>query len=167
MVVLFNNKYHFCFQGGFQGTFSLTPADSPFQLSHDGVLTVRNSTLLDREKTPSFHLQVLKISLLLSKASWSKQVVSNLSCKKADSHLSESTACLKNQIWTLTLELSGRKYQYSDAVYVAYNCCSSFLLFLENVFEQSNNFPASFSRSLLQIICHRTITHSLQSASSC
>ncbi|XP_035408751.1 protocadherin Fat 4-like [Cygnus atratus] len=45
-------------EGGFQGTFSLTPADSPFQLSHDGVLTVRNSSLLDREKTPSFHLQV-------------------------------------------------------------------------------------------------------------
>ncbi|XP_008939523.1 PREDICTED: protocadherin Fat 4-like, partial [Merops nubicus] len=45
-------------EGGFQGTFSLHPADSPFQLSRAGILTVRNSTLLDRERKPSFHLQV-------------------------------------------------------------------------------------------------------------
>ncbi|OXB76137.1 UNVERIFIED_CONTAM: hypothetical protein H355_005348 [Colinus virginianus] len=45
-------------EGGFQGTFSLTPADSPFQISQDGILTVRNSTLLDREQIPSIHLQV-------------------------------------------------------------------------------------------------------------
>ncbi|XP_056344157.1 protocadherin Fat 4-like [Oenanthe melanoleuca] len=45
-------------EGGFQGTLSLTPEDSPFQLSPDGILTVRNSTLLDREREPSIHLQV-------------------------------------------------------------------------------------------------------------
>nr|XP_009672244.1 PREDICTED: protocadherin Fat 4-like [Struthio camelus australis] len=45
-------------EGGFQGTFILAPADSPFQLSEAGILTVRNSTLLDREKIPSIHLQV-------------------------------------------------------------------------------------------------------------
>ncbi|XP_021248692.1 protocadherin Fat 4-like isoform X2 [Numida meleagris] len=45
-------------EGGFQGTFSLTPADSPFQISQDGIITVRNSTLLDRERIPSIHLQV-------------------------------------------------------------------------------------------------------------
>ncbi|XP_030347049.1 protocadherin Fat 4-like [Strigops habroptila] len=45
-------------EGGFQGTFTLTPVDSPFQLSHDGILTVRNSTLLDRERISSIHLQV-------------------------------------------------------------------------------------------------------------
>ncbi|XP_042680487.1 protocadherin Fat 4-like isoform X1 [Centrocercus urophasianus] len=45
-------------EGGFQGMFSLTPADSPFQISQDGILTVRNSTLLDREQIPSIHLQV-------------------------------------------------------------------------------------------------------------
>ncbi|XP_072783487.1 protocadherin Fat 4 isoform X1 [Taeniopygia guttata] len=45
-------------EGGFQGTLSLTPDDSPFQLSPAGILTVRNSTLLDRERVPSIHLQV-------------------------------------------------------------------------------------------------------------
>ncbi|KAM6084893.1 protocadherin Fat 4-like [Theristicus caerulescens] len=45
-------------EGGFQGTFNLTPADSPFQLSPAGILTVRNSTLLDRERISSIHLQV-------------------------------------------------------------------------------------------------------------
>ncbi|KAK2523218.1 hypothetical protein Q9966_012281 [Columba livia] len=45
-------------EGGFQGTFILTPADSPFQLSEAGILTVRNSALLDRERIPSVHLQV-------------------------------------------------------------------------------------------------------------
>lgn len=40
--------------------FILTPADSPFQLSQAGILTVRNSTLLDRETLPSIHLQVFK-----------------------------------------------------------------------------------------------------------
>ncbi|KAI1240359.1 hypothetical protein IHE44_0008776 [Lamprotornis superbus] len=45
-------------EGGFQGTLSLTPEDSPFQLSPAGILTVRNSTLLDRETVPSIHLQV-------------------------------------------------------------------------------------------------------------
>ncbi|XP_010212718.1 PREDICTED: protocadherin Fat 4-like, partial [Tinamus guttatus] len=45
-------------EGGFQGTFILYPADSPFQLSEAGILTVKNSTLLDREKIPSIHLQV-------------------------------------------------------------------------------------------------------------
>ncbi|KAM6128007.1 protocadherin Fat 4-like [Pterocles gutturalis] len=45
-------------EGGFQGTFILTPADSPFQLGQTGILTVRNSTLLDRETIPSIHLQV-------------------------------------------------------------------------------------------------------------
>lgn len=68
MIALFNNKYHYSLQGGFQGTFILTPADSPFQLSQDGILTVKNSTLLDRERISSIHLQVLEISLLLSKA---------------------------------------------------------------------------------------------------
>ncbi|XP_064304617.1 cadherin EGF LAG seven-pass G-type receptor 2 [Phalacrocorax carbo] len=45
-------------EGGFQGTFILSPADSPFQLSQAGILSVRNSTLLDRERIPSIHLQV-------------------------------------------------------------------------------------------------------------
>ncbi|XP_035752879.1 protein dachsous [Egretta garzetta] len=45
-------------EGGFQGTFILAPADSPFQLNQTGILTVRNSTLLDRERIPSIHLQV-------------------------------------------------------------------------------------------------------------
>ncbi|XP_059699426.1 protocadherin Fat 4-like [Haemorhous mexicanus] len=45
-------------EGGFQGTLSLTPGDSPFQLSPAGILTVSNSTLLDRERVPSIHLQV-------------------------------------------------------------------------------------------------------------
>ncbi|XP_027549048.1 protocadherin Fat 4-like [Neopelma chrysocephalum] len=45
-------------EGGFQGTFALTPDDSPFQLSQAGILTVRNSTLLDRERIPSIQLQV-------------------------------------------------------------------------------------------------------------
>ncbi|KAK2531739.1 Kiaa1841, partial [Columba guinea] len=45
-------------EGGFQGTFILTPADSPFQLSEAGILTVRNSALLDRERILSVHLQV-------------------------------------------------------------------------------------------------------------
>ncbi|KAM6367546.1 protocadherin Fat 4-like [Alca torda] len=45
-------------EGGFHGTFNLTPADSPFQLSPAGILTVRNSMLLDRERIPSIHLQV-------------------------------------------------------------------------------------------------------------
>ncbi|XP_050172457.1 protocadherin Fat 4-like [Myiozetetes cayanensis] len=45
-------------EGGFQGTFALTPEDSPFQLSQAGILTVRNSMLLDRERTPSIQLQV-------------------------------------------------------------------------------------------------------------
>ncbi|PKU40343.1 protocadherin fat 4-like [Limosa lapponica baueri] len=45
-------------EGGFQGMLSLSPADSPFQLSPAGILTVRNSMLLDRERTPSVHLQV-------------------------------------------------------------------------------------------------------------
>ncbi|KAM6407361.1 protocadherin Fat 4-like [Pluvialis apricaria] len=45
-------------EGGFQGTLSLTPADSPFQLSPTGILTVQNSSLLDRERISSIHLQV-------------------------------------------------------------------------------------------------------------
>ncbi|XP_017600750.1 PREDICTED: protocadherin Fat 4 [Corvus brachyrhynchos] len=45
-------------EGGFQGTLTLTPDDSPFQLSPAGILTVRNSMLLDRERVPSIHLQV-------------------------------------------------------------------------------------------------------------
>ncbi|XP_075004052.1 protocadherin Fat 4-like [Calonectris borealis] len=45
-------------EGGFQGTFILTSADRTFQLSQAGILTVRNSTLLDRERIPSIHLQV-------------------------------------------------------------------------------------------------------------
>ncbi|XP_074673251.1 protocadherin Fat 4-like isoform X1 [Strix aluco] len=45
-------------EGGFQGTFILAPADSPFQLSQAGILTVRNSMLLDRERIPSIPLQV-------------------------------------------------------------------------------------------------------------
>ncbi|XP_064002819.1 protocadherin Fat 4-like [Pogoniulus pusillus] len=48
-------------EGGFNGTFILTSADSPFQLSQSGILTVRNSTLLDRERMPSIHLEVLAI----------------------------------------------------------------------------------------------------------
>ncbi|XP_010150028.1 PREDICTED: protein dachsous-like, partial [Eurypyga helias] len=45
-------------EGGFQGTFILGEAESPFQLSQAGILTVGNSMLLDRETTPSFRLQV-------------------------------------------------------------------------------------------------------------
>lgn len=43
-------------------------ADGAFQLSQTGLLTVRNSALLDRERTPSLQLQVVKRSLLLSTA---------------------------------------------------------------------------------------------------
>ncbi|XP_010132124.1 PREDICTED: protocadherin Fat 4-like [Buceros rhinoceros silvestris] len=46
-------------EGGFQGTFTLTPADGAFQISQTGLLTVRNSALLDREETPSLQLQVI------------------------------------------------------------------------------------------------------------
>nr|XP_026649047.1 protocadherin Fat 4 [Zonotrichia albicollis] len=45
-------------EGGFQGTLSLTPGDSAFQLSPTGILTVSNSSLLDRERVSSIHLQV-------------------------------------------------------------------------------------------------------------
>lgn len=137
MIVLFNYKYHYSLQGGFQGTFILTPADSPFQLSQTGILTVRNSTLLDRERVPSIHLQVLKISLLLSRATRGKQVIPDLSCQEADWY--RSAAYLKNQIQSY---LEGNTT--SDAVYTACNCRSSYLLLLEHAFEQSSNFTASF-----------------------
>ncbi|CAM5145461.1 unnamed protein product [Natator depressus] len=45
-------------EDGFRGTFSLIPDDSPFQISDTGILTVRNSSALDRERTASILLQV-------------------------------------------------------------------------------------------------------------
>ncbi|XP_043399090.1 protocadherin Fat 4-like [Chelonia mydas] len=45
-------------EDGFRGTFSLIPDDSPFQISDTGILTVRNSSALDRERTATILLQV-------------------------------------------------------------------------------------------------------------
>ncbi|XP_067355536.1 protocadherin Fat 4 isoform X2 [Channa argus] len=45
-------------QGGFVGKLQITPASSPFSVSSDGTVTVKNSTALDREATESFTFQI-------------------------------------------------------------------------------------------------------------
>ncbi|XP_069036120.1 cadherin EGF LAG seven-pass G-type receptor 2-like [Lepisosteus oculatus] len=46
-------------EGGFRGVLRITPEDSPFEISADGVITVKNSIALDREKRTSFFLQIV------------------------------------------------------------------------------------------------------------
>uniref|UniRef100_H3A003 Cadherin domain-containing protein n=1 Tax=Latimeria chalumnae TaxID=7897 RepID=H3A003_LATCH len=54
LLVMPNNKD----EGGFNGTLSIIPENSPFHISQSGVITVRNSSALDREKTDQFSLKV-------------------------------------------------------------------------------------------------------------
>ncbi|CAK6976329.1 protocadherin Fat 4-like [Scomber scombrus] len=45
-------------QGGFVGTLQIVPESAPFSISSDGTVTVRDSTVLDRETTESFIFQI-------------------------------------------------------------------------------------------------------------
>lgn len=143
VFVLFNNKCLSCLQGGFQGTFSLTPEDSPFQLSPAGILTVRNSTLLDRERVPSIHLQVLKTSLLLSKVIWGQQVRPDLSWQEAEPWVWISSFNWRNKsrLWQQCY-LEGNTT--ADTVSSACNSHLSFLLLPQNAFEQHSPLTALF-----------------------
>ncbi|CAK6982523.1 cadherin EGF LAG seven-pass G-type receptor 2-like, partial [Scomber scombrus] len=46
-------------QGGFVGTLRIVPETAPFSISSDGTVTVKDSTVLDRETTESFTFQLV------------------------------------------------------------------------------------------------------------